>query len=353
LGTFRRYRVAFGSKPLEDRSLTDAARSSATVDGPTPTAWPDLPWQAWTETMTTVQLWTQIVGKIRLTASPPLNHLWEGCLSVTPRGLTTGTMPHGQRLFQIDLDFIGHRLLVADSDGRSVGFALEQMSVAAFYRRLFALLSEMEIEIGIHGRPNEMAIAIPFAEDEQHATYDPEHAQLLWRAFATAHRLLTEYRAPFVGKASPVNFFWGTFDLAVARYSGRPAPLHPGGAPNCPPWVEQEAYSREQVAAGFWPGSATTAPMFYSYTYPAPSGYEIAPIEPAGAWFDRQLGEFVLPYEVARTSGSADEGVMAFLETAFAAGTRHGEWDLSLLEPEDYPTRRPPGRAWTVIDRVG
>jgi hypothetical protein len=335
---------------LEDSRLTDPARSSAPIDGPRPAAWPSLPWQDWTDTMTTVHLWTQIVGKIRLTSSPPLNHLWQGCLFVTPRGLTTGTMPYGQRLFQIDFDFSGHRVVAVDSDGRLDGFPLEPMSVAAFYRRLFGLLRGMDIRIRIHARPNEMAVAIPFAEDEQHATYDLEQAQLLWRAFATAHRLLTDFRAPFVGKASPVNFFWGTFDLAVALYSGRPAPLHPGGAPNCPPWVEQEAYSREQVAAGFWPGTASIEPMFYSYTYPAPGGYENTLIKPGGASFDRELGEFVLPYEAARRSNSADEDVKAFLESTFAAGTRHGNWDLSLLEPDDYPAARPPRRAWTVID---
>ncbi len=330
--------------------MTDPADRLETIATTHSPAWPTLPWQSWGDTMATVHLWTQIVGKIRLTASPALNHLWEACLFVTPRGLTTGTMPYEQRLFQIDLDFVDHRLTVTDSDGQSDGFPLEQMSVATFYRRLFALLRSHEVELAIHGRPNEVKVAIPFDEDETHATYDPDQAQLIWRAFATAHRLLSEFRAPFIGKARPVNFFWGTFDLAVALYSGRTAPLHPGGAPNCPPWVEQEAYSREQVAAGFWPGTSETAPMFYSYTYPAPPGYGAVEIEPASASFDEGLGEFVLTYEAARLAASPDEAVGAFLASTFRAGTRHDGWDRRLLEPADYPATRPPGRAWTVVD---
>ncbi|HET8587680.1 MAG TPA: DUF5996 family protein, partial [Candidatus Limnocylindria bacterium] len=216
---------------------------------------------------------------------------------------------------------------------------------------LFDSLHSLDIAVRIHRRPNELPFATPFDQDEEHATYDRGQAHLLWRGFATAHRLLEEFRAPFIGKASPISFFWGSFDLAVSLYSGRPAPLHPGGAPNCPDWVQQEAYSREEVAAGYWPGTSEIGPMFYAYAYPAPSGYETAAIEPAAASFDRSLGEFVLSWDAARAAPQPDATVQSFLASTFAAATRHAEWDLGLLQPAHYPNRRPPRRAWTVVDR--
>lgn len=299
--------------------------------------------------MTTVHLWTQIVGKLRLAASPPLNHLWQSALHVTPRRLTTGTMPYRGRLFQVDFDFVDHRLALADSNGAVAGFPLEQMSVAVFYGHFMEMLDSVGIGLRINRRPNEVAVAIPFDEDDTHATYVAEHAHLLWRGFAIAHRLLERFRAPFVGKASRINFFWGSFDLAVSLYSGRPAPLHPGGMPNCPDWVQHEAYSREVAAAGFWPGTATLAPIFYAYAYPTLDGYATSRIEPASASFDTNLGEFVLPYESARTAVEPDEAVGSFLRSTFAAAVRTADWDRSLLAPASYPEKRPPHHAWTVL----
>jgi hypothetical protein len=315
---------------------------------PNTSAWPVLPWREWGETRTSVHLWTQIVGKVALAAAPAVNHWWQARLQLSPRGFTTGALPYYERLFAIEFDFIDQRLLVSDSRGQTDGFALGPMSVASFHRQLLAIAHSFDVDLRIHRRPNEMDEAIPFEQDERRVTYDPAQSEALWRSFLLAHRLLSAFRGPFIGKASPVALYWGSFDLAVARFSGRPAPLHPGGAPHCPDWVQHEAYSRELSAAGWWPGSGEIGPLFYAYAYPQPAGFERASIRPLAASFDEGLGEFVLRYDDIRGTPDPEAAVEDFLATTYAAAADLGDWDRAMLEPADYPLTSPPGRAWTV-----
>jgi hypothetical protein len=296
--------------------------------------WPNLPpLSEWEDTCATVHLWTQVVGKVRLTAGPDINHWWGVALYVTPRGLTTGPMPSVGGTFQIDFDFVAHALHVTTSDDRSQSFDLEPMSVAEFYRRTFDALDALGLDVSIWPVPVELPEVTPFEEDEQHASYDTDAVHAFWRALVAADRVFAAFRARFVGKSSPSHFFWGAFDLAVTRFSGRPAPKHPGGYPNVADWVMHEAYSHEVASAGFWPGTGGLGEAaFYAYAYPTPDGFADADVEPEAAYFYDDLGEFVLPYEAVRTADDPDATLMAFLESTYAAAADLAGWDRAALE---------------------
>lgn len=290
-------------------------------------AWPELPLAAWQDTLATLHMWTQIVGKLRMVRSPWTNHSWHVTLYVTARGLTTSPIPHGERCFQIDFDFISHELLLQCSDGQTARWALQAQSVAAFYHRLMAQLDRMELHTEIRCVPCEVAEPVPFDRDESHCAYDPEFANRFWRILLQSDRVFKEFRARFDGKCSPVHFFWGAPDLAVTRFSGRPAPKHPGGIPNLADWVTQEAYSQEVSSCGFWAGGGPVPyPAFYSYAYPQPAGFAEAPVEPEGAFYSKELGEFLLPYDVVRQAGDPDSTLLAFLESTFEAAARLAHW---------------------------
>jgi hypothetical protein len=306
-----------------------------------PTAlWPDLPYAAWRDTAATLQLWTQIVGKLRLRLTPWLNHSWQVPLYVTARGLGTGPVPLGTEILDIEFDFIAHRLVARTSRGDERALALEPQSVADFYRRLWDLLAGIGIAVSIDEMPNEVPDPIPFSQDRRHATYDAAAAHRFWRALVQADRVLKLFRTGFVGKASPVHFFWGSFDLAATRFSGRGAPPHPGGVPGLPDTVAREAYSHEVSSAGFWPGSeAFPQPAFYSYAYPEPTGFREARVRPE-ARFETALGEFILPYEAVRTAADPDALLLAFLTATYAAAADAGGWDRASLEcPLGVPAR--------------
>ena len=295
--------------------------------------WPPLPYEPWKDSCTTLHLWTQIVGKIRLARTPWVNHSWHVTLYVTPRGLTTSSIPYDGRAFQIDFDFLEHALLVQTSDGAERRLALEPRSVAAFHDALMAALTELDMPVRIHGRPNEVANPVPFRDDHEHAAYDPDAAQRFWRALLQADRVFKEFRARFLGKVSPAHFFWGSFDHAVTRFSGRPAPPHPGGNPNLPDAVTREAYSHEVSSAGFWPGGgAIDYPAFYSYAYPTPDGFAAMPVRPAAAFFHAQMGEFILPYDAVRNAAAPDEILLEFLQTTYEAAANAAGWDRAALE---------------------
>lgn len=294
--------------------------------------WPSLPLAAWRDTYATLHMWTQIVGKIRLALAPIVCHWWEVTLYVTPRGLTTSPIPYGTRVFQIDFDFFDHRLVIQTAEGETRSLALEPRSVADFYRETMAALRSLGIEVNIWTTPVEVEDRTPFERDHHHAAYDPEYAQRCWRILLQADRVLTEFRSRFSGKVSPVHFFWGAFDLAVTRFSGRPAPKHPG-APNVAKFVGHEAYSHEVSSCGFWPGGgAIDRPMFYAYAYPEPEGFKEYPAEPSEAFYSQGLGEFLLPYDAVRTATSPDQTLLAFLQSTYEAAAIHGKWDRRALE---------------------
>jgi hypothetical protein len=298
-----------------------------------PEPWPSLPLEAWTETYATLHLWTQVVGKVRLTQGPWMNHSWHATLYVTARGLTTSPIPHGHRTFQIDFDFVTHRLILQTSDGGTGGFALEAQSVAAFYTRLMAELDKLGLHVDIYRRPNEVADPIPFDQDETHRAYDPEYANRFWRILAQADRVFKEFRAGFIGKCSPVHFFWGAPDLAVTRFSGRRAPEHPGGIPNLPDRITREAYSHEVSSCGFWPGGGPIPyAAFYSYAYPELEGFSATPIKPEAAFYSTDLREFLLPYEAVRQSESPDRTLLDFLQSTYEAAANLAKWDREALE---------------------
>lgn len=295
--------------------------------------WPELPsLAAWQDTCTTLHMWTQIIGKIRMALSPAINHSWSVTLYVTTRGLTTSPIPCNAGTFAIDFDFIDHMLRITTSRGSRREFALEPMSVADFYRKTMQTLDELGIRVRIFTRPNEVEIATPFEDDEIHASYDADAVHRFWRALVMADRVLTDFRARFIGKASPVHFFWGAFDLAVTRFSGRTAPRHPGGAPNCPDRVMVEAYSHEVSSAGFWPGAGLGEAAFYAYAYPAPAGFNKQPVQPEAAYFHDKLGEFVLPYEAVRTANNPAQALLSFLQTTYDAAATLSHWDRHALE---------------------
>jgi hypothetical protein len=295
--------------------------------------WPSLPLEAWAETYATVHLWTQIVGKIRLAQSPWVNHSWHVTLYVTATGLSTSPIPHGARTFQLDLDFVAHELKIQSSDGRSRVLRLEAQSIAAFYRRLMEELEKLDLHVRISRKPNEVPDPIRFDRDDAHRAYDPEYANRFWRVLVQADRVFKTFRARFIGKCSPVHFFWGAPDLAVTRFSGRRAPEHAGGIPNLPDWVAREAYSHEVSSCGFWPGGGTTPyAAFYSYAYPEPTGFPDVPMKPEGAFYSRELREFLLPYDRVRQARSPDETLLEFLQTTYEAAARLAQWDRAELE---------------------
>ena len=297
------------------------------------TAWPELPTEEWRETNATLHLWTQIVGKIRLKKSPWLNHSWHVALYVTPRGLTTSPVPDGTRTFQIDFDFIDHRLRISTSDGVHRQFALPGHSVASFYGATMEALAELGIAVAIDEMPNELPDPVRFSQDTAHASYDPDAVGRLLQILVNSDRVFKQFRTGFLGKASPVHFFWGSFDLAVTRFSGRRAPRHPGGVPNLPDAVAHEAYSHEVSSAGFWPGSgAIDYPAFYSYAYPEPSGFRTAKVRPDAAFFSEAMSEFVLPYDAVRKSGDPDKTLLDFLDSTYEAAANAARWDREALE---------------------
>jgi hypothetical protein len=295
--------------------------------------WPSLAFADWRDTCATLHLWTQVVGKVRLVQSPWVNHSWHVPLYVTPRGLTTSRIPHGARAFAIDFDFIDHRLVVETSDGGVRVLPLRPQPVADFHAAVMAALADLGVPVRIHTTPNEIPDAIPFEQDRVHAAYDPAAATRFWRALLQVARVFTVFRARFVGKSSPVHFFWGSFDLAVTRFSGRTAPPHPGGVPNMPDWVAREAYSHEVSSAGFWPGNdAYPEAVCYSYAYPEPAGFRDTVVQPAAARFETGLGEFVLPYEAVRASTDSDATLLAFLQSTYEAAAERAAWDRGALE---------------------
>jgi len=291
-------------------------------------SWPALAVADWTDSRETFHMFTQIVGKIRLKCEPMVNHWWQVPLYVSARGLTTGSMPYDGDAFDMEFDLVDHVLRIRRSDGRSAEVTLRAMPVAEFYAATKAALAEVGIDVPIVARPNEVDPAIPFADDFGHASYDPAAVHAFWLQLVQAQRVLTDFRAGFGGKVSPVHFFWGAIDLAVTRFSGRPAPQHPGGVPNCPDHVMIEGYSHEISSAGFWPGGGAEG-AFYSYAYPAPEGFSDAPV-PAPAYFDHALGEFILPYEAVRTAADPDALVRDFLAATYEAAASLGRWDRSL-----------------------
>jgi hypothetical protein len=296
------------------------------------TVWPDLPFADWCETASTLQLWTQIIGKIRLQLTPWLNHSWQVPLYVTARGLGTSPIPIGNEILEIEFDFTSHRLVARTSRGEERALPLGPQPVADFYLRVLDLLSGMGLAVAINEMPNEVPNPIRFSEDRVHATYDAAAAHRFWRALVQIDRVFKVFRSGFLGKASPVHFFWGSFDLAVTRFSGRRAPLHPGGVPGLPDAVAREAYSHEVSSAGFWPGSeAFPHAAFYSYAYPEPATFSDRPVT-AGARFDRVLGEFILPYDAVRAVAKPDALLLDFLSTTYAAAAEAGGWDRAALE---------------------
>lgn len=296
-------------------------------------AWPELPYAAWRTSAETLQLWSQIVGKIRLSKTPWLNHSWHVTLYVTPRGLTTSPIPDGDRSFEIAFDFIEHVLDIDTSDGAHRQLPLRPQSVASFYAELLVTLADLGIAVEIDDTPNELVDPIRFGEDHVRASYDADAVMRFGAVLRQADRVFKQFRTAFLGKASPVHFFWGSFDLAVTRFSGRRAPDHPGGVPHLPDAVAREAYSHEVSSAGFWPGGgAIDYPAFYSYAYPAPDGFADAPVKPDAAFFSKDLGEFILPYEAVRTATDPDEALLQFLQSTYEAAANAGEWDRAALE---------------------
>jgi len=296
--------------------------------------WPELPYAAWKDTRDTLHLWTQIVGKIRLMQTPWLNHSWHVVLYVTARGLTTSSIPYRERAFQIDFDFVDHVLWVRTSDGRFRQLSLAPMPVAQFHAELLAAMAELGLDVRITMMPSEIAGAIPFDQDYTHAAYDRDYVNRFWRVLLSTHQVLTHFRTGFLGKASPVHFFWGSFDLAVTRFSGRPAPSHPGGVPHMPDAVAREAYSHEVSSAGFWPGGGGPVEYaaFFSYAYPAPEGFASAAVRPEQAFFSGELGEFILPYDAMRMASDPGRALMEFLQSTYEAAANLGHWDRPALE---------------------
>ena len=306
--------------------------------------WPPLPFAEWQATAETLHLWTQIVGKIRLSLSPWINHSWHVTLYLTSRGLTTSAIPHGWHTFGIRFDFISHELRILKSDGALRVLPLQPQSVATFYGKVMEALRELQLPVQIDLSPNEITDPIPFDRDETHRTYDPAQANRFWRVLLQSDRVLKQFRSRFCGKCSPVHFFWGSFDLAVTRFSGRPAPVHPGGIPHLPDAVTREAYAQEVSSVGFWPGNAASpTPLYYSYAYPEPSGFAEAKVQPAEAAYHAPLHEFILPYDAVRTAGSPDAMLLEFAQSVYDAASTLGKWDRAAVEEKalNPPTNLP------------
>jgi hypothetical protein len=296
-------------------------------------AWPDIPLESWKESYVTLHLWTQIVGKYRLRRAPWINHGWHATFYITARGLTTSLIPNGDRGVQFDFDFVSHQLIGSVTDGSRSCFALKPMTVAEFYARFLALTDELGIRTKINGMPNEIADAVPFEKDIAHRSYDAEAVHRFFQALVQIDRVFNYFRTGFLGKGSPVHLFWGSFDLAVTRFSGRTAPRHPGGVPSLPDAVTREAYSHEVSSAGFWPGGGSVDyPAFYSYAYPAPNGFSAQRIAPDEAFFDAKAGEFLLPYSTVRNADDPERALLQFLDTTYDAAARLSNWDRAALE---------------------
>ncbi|HEU4616978.1 MAG TPA: DUF5996 family protein [Gammaproteobacteria bacterium] len=295
--------------------------------------WLDLPYSSWQDTCATLHLWTQVVGKIRLACAPWLNHSWHVALYLTARGLTTSPIPYGERVFEISFDFIAHTLAITTSEGATRNIDLAPRTVADFHAAVMSALAGLGLPVEIDECPCEIPNAIPFSRDTVHHAYDAEYAQRFWRVLLQADRVLKAFRTGFIGKSSPVHFFWGSFDLAVTRFSGRRAPLHPGGVPGLADAVVREAYSHEVSSAGFWPGGAgIDYPAFYSYAYPEPPGFRTARVRPAEAAYSEQLGEFLLGYESVRAARDPDAAILEFLQSTYEAAAESGRWDRASLE---------------------
>ena len=294
--------------------------------------WPSLPFNEWRETCATLHMWTQVVGKVRLALAPHVNHWWQVPLYVTSCGLTTSPVPYGKRTFQVDFDFLEHKLLIETSDGDARAMRLAPRTVADFYGEFMSSLRSLGLEVKIWTTPVEVANPVPFEKDETHASYQPEYANRFWRALVQADRVLQKFRSRFQGKCSPVHFFWGSFDLAVTRFSGRPAPPHPG-APGVADSITREAYSHEVSSAGFWPGGdPLPEPIFYAYAYPEPEGFKDFAVRPAEAYYNADFREFVLPYEAARRAPDRDRALLDFLQSTYEAAADLGHWDRAALE---------------------
>jgi len=297
--------------------------------------WPQLPLEQWDGTRATLQLWSQMVGKTRLALAPMQNHWWHVTLYVTARGLGTSPMPQGGRTLELEFDFIDHALVARTSDGATRTLRLVPQSVADFYEQYRALLRALDFDVKIWPRPMETPSITPFTADREHASYDADAAQRCWRALAQIDRVLKRFRGGFLGKCSPVHFWWGGFDISCTRFSGRPAPTHPGGIPNLADWVTREAYSHECISVGWWPGGGGTPvlePAFYAYAYPEPPGCPEATVRPAGARYDRTLREWILPYEVVRRAADPDAAVLEFAQSTYDAAANLGGWDRAALE---------------------
>jgi hypothetical protein len=299
---------------------------------PSDLTWPELPLGDWRATYATLHMWSQIVGKTRLALAPMENHWWQVALYPTARGLTTSPMPHGNEGVEVQFDFISHQLLIQASNGSRRSFSLTSMTVADFFAQYMNALRELGIEPAIYASPVEVVTAIPFAEDHDDATYNAHAAHQCWLIFLCTQRVMKTFRGSFTGKQSPVHFFWGSFDLACTRFSGRRAPRHPGGAPHCPDWVMVEAYSHECSSCGFWPGDEKSQPAFYAYAYPEPQGYAAHEVEPVAAHYDTTAREFLLPYEALRAAPDPDEMLLRFFQTTYEAAADLGRWDRKALE---------------------
>ena len=295
--------------------------------------WPELNYADWKDTCATLHMWLQIVGKVRLVQTPWTNHSWHVTLYVTSRGLTTSPIPHGADTFEIRFDFVDHRLRILKGDGGQRAIELKPRSVADFYKAVMTALDELKLPVKIDILPNEIPNPIPFDRDEQHRAYDPEYANRFWRVLVQADRVFKEFRSGFCGKCSPVHFFWGSFDLAVTRFSGRAAPPHPGGIPHLPDSITREAYSQEVSSLGFWPGNAAApTPLFYSYAYPEPSGFAKAKVQPEAAAYNATMHEFILPYDAVRTTDSPDSVLLEFAQSTYDAASILGKWERDALK---------------------
>jgi hypothetical protein len=295
-------------------------------------AWPELPLGDWRSTYATLHMWSQIVGKTRLALASMENHWWQVAFYLTARGFTTSAMPYANRSIEVQFDFLAHELVIQVSDGSRRSFPLASMSVAEFFARYMNTLRELGIDPKIYATPVEVVTAIPFAQDREHATYQAPAAQQCWLIMLNTERVMKRFRGSFLGKQSPVHFFWGSFDLACTRFSGRRAPRHPGGAPHCPDWVMVEAYSHECSSCGFWPGDENAQPAFYAYAYPEPADYPARGVEPAAARYDTTAREFLLPYESMRAAPKPDEALLRFFQTTYEAAADLGRWDRAALD---------------------
>jgi hypothetical protein len=313
--------------PASDEITANADGATGSVD-----LWPALPYEEWKDTYATLHMWTQIVGKIRMTQSPLVNHWWNVPLYVNARGLTTSGIPYGDRTFEICFDFIDHVLRIHTCSGPSHTMGLEPRTVASFYNELMSALHELGIDVTIRTMPCEVPEPIPFEKDIVHASYDRDYAHRFWMILVQSDRILNQFRSRFIGKVSPVHFFWGSFDLAVTRFSGRTAPPHPP-VPNAPDSITHEAYSHEVSSCGLWPGGyGIESPVFYSYAYPEPPGFKERAVRPSEAGYNNDFGEFLLPYNAVRTSSSPDEMLLAFLQSTYEAEADLAQWDRASLE---------------------